>query len=94
MAQTKVQRITGREGLGGFAKIKFAQLNLVATASETTATVTPADAGMAGFIMWSAVDQSAAAAVRIVPTYVGNLCTSLAFTFTAGSEVDLFLMGV
>jgi hypothetical protein len=32
--------------------------------------------------------------VSIVPTFVGNLCTSLALTFSANNSIDLFLWGV
>jgi hypothetical protein len=79
--------------MGGFSKMKFAQINLVNTSTETTETVTPADCGMNGFLAWIPVNQ-AAAVVSIVPTYTGALCTSLAITHSSGNEVDLFLFGV
>lgn len=93
MAQTKVQRATGVEGLGGLDKLRFAQLNIANTAAETTITVTPADVGMTGFVMWASVGQ-VTGGVGIIPTYTGNLATSLALTFAAGAEVDMFFLGV
>lgn len=71
------------------------------TAAETVATISPGNnttnvtgsAGCRRILAWSMSDQSAAGAVRVVKSYsAANDRDELALTFTAGSELDWWVI--
>ena len=95
MAQTLTPQIHLKEGIGGVFKTKRAHFKLANSAAETTYTLTAALANMAVIHRWSFSDQTAAAAVKAVPTATadGFGYTQLALTFTSGDTIDIFVEG-
>jgi len=92
MAQTTILQVA--PSIGDADRIKHAVVQLTNTAAEVTFTLTPAIAGMSAFLAVIPVDESAAAATRVLPTRVAGYITSAALTFTAGDELTLLCIGV
>jgi len=92
MAQSTA--ITVPSSLGNLDKLKIAVVTLTNTASEATFNLTPAMAGMSGFIVVIPCDEVAAAGVRAVATRVNGIALTYALTFTAGDEIQLLCIGV